>query len=278
VKPMLAVVQMTATEDISYNFDVCQSLIQKAARFSAKLVCLPENFAFIGENSNRNKEIAEPLQGELLKSYCLLAKKNQVWLSLGGFLEKSVSQQIFNTHVIVDNTGEIKATYRKVHLFSIDISNNALLDESKTITSGEELVAVQSPVGLLGLSICYDLRFSALYRTLANIGSQIMLVPAAFTSTTGKAHWETLLRARAIESQSYVAAAAQTGIHNAKRASHGHAMIVDPWGTIVGQCSEGASIALAPIDLDYLAAVRRRIPVLKHQRVDVYQKPVTVYE
>ncbi len=275
---MLAALQMTSTENLAHNYDVCQSLIQKAARLGAKLVCLPENFSFLGEDSQQNKQIAEQPKGELLQSYCALAKKNQVWLSLGGFLEISPSQQIFNTHIIVDDTGDIKASYRKVHLFSLDMASSSALDESKTITSGDELVVARSPLGILGLSICYDLRFSALYLALANQGAQIMLVPAAFTSTTGKAHWEILLRARAIETQAYVAAAAQTGVHSGKRSSHGHAMIVDPWGNIVAQCSEGDGIALAPIDLDYLAAIRKRIPIFKHQRPDVYQKPVIIYE
>ncbi len=275
---MLAVTQMTATENVSKNYAVCKSLIEKAAHLGAKLVSLPENFAFLGENSEQSQKIAEPLHAAMFQSYCQLAKEYRVWLSLGGFLEKDAYQNIFNTHIIVDDTGKIKATYRKVHLFSLDMLTSPALDESKTNSGGHELVIAKSPLGQLGLSICYDLRFSGLYAALVNQGAQILLVPSAFTSTTGKAHWETLLRARAIETQCYVAAAAQTGVHNRNRESHGHAMIVDPWGRIVAQCSEGTSIALAFIDLDYLAAVRKRIPVLKHQRPDVYQKPVIIHE
>ncbi len=278
MKHMLVALQMTATDDINHNYHVCKDLIEKAALLGAKLIALPENFAFLGESAAQNKKIAEPLHGEIFQSYCNLAKEYRIWLSLGGFCEKGDDGRIFNTHVIVDDAGQIKATYRKVHLFSLDMPTSSLLDESKTISSGEELVIAKSPVGRLGLSICYDLRFSGLYAALANQGAEVILVPSAFTSVTGKAHWEILLRARAIETQCYVVAPAQTGIHNSSRESHGHAMIVDPWGTIVSQCSEGSDIAIASVDLDYLAAVRKRMPILKHQRPDVYQKPVVAHE
>jgi len=271
MNPLLAVTQMTSTNDEQQNYDAAKILVEKAALKGAKLICLPENFAFLGENNEESRLHAMPLNSQKLRSYVELAKKYHIWLSLGGFLEKSESDsQFFNTHIIVDNTGQVKAIYRKIHLFSTDITNRLSLDESKLVNSGNQISVVHSPVGILGLSVCYDLRFSGLYWSLLKKNAQVMLIPAAFTSTTGKAHWEILLRARAIETQSYVVAAAQIGIHNKNRRTHGHAMIVDPWGTIIAQCGEEMGLAFAEIDLQYLATIRQRIPVQKHHRPDIY--------
>lgn len=177
-----------------------------------------------------------------------------------------------NTHLVVSEEGAVLCAYRKGHLFNVDLPGGLRLRESDYTLAGSELHLVRTPAGVLGLSTCYDLRFPALYEALRGAGAEILAVPAAFTVPTGCAHWEVLLRARAIEAQCYVAAAAQVGRHNEKRASWGHAMIIDPWGTILAQCGggDGATIAVAEVDLDLLDDVRRRMPVFEHRRPDLY--------
>jgi predicted amidohydrolase len=276
VKQSIAVAQMTSNEHVDHNFDVCQRLVKEARQRSAAFLSLPENFAFFGQNSEDSLAMAEPLDGPLFGRYRALAKENQLWVSYGGFQEKAPGNRTYNAHVVVDDEGNIRSVYRKVHLFSLDIANALTIDESELVTPGRELVVAKTPVAKFGLSVCYDIRFAPLYRSLTRAGAQVLLIPAAFTATTGKAHWEVLLRARAIENQCYVAAAAQTGRHNAKRKSHGHAMIVDPWGTVLAQCPEGEGVALAPIDLSYIDAIKARMPVLKHDRPDVYQSTVSM--
>ena len=271
MKKLVAVAQMTSTDDLKKNLKTCQDLTKQAALRGASLISFPENFAFLGDDHKQSLAQACFVNEDLITPYFELAAKYKMFLSLGGFLEKCEStDKTYNTHLIINQSGEICATYRKIHLFSLSVDNASILDESKIATAGSKIITIQSPVGILGLSICYDLRFSGLYWSLVNNKAQVLLIPAAFMETTGKAHWEILLRARAIETQSYVVAAAQCGRHNAKRKSYGHAMIVDPWGNIIAQCSEGTGIACAEIDLDYLNQVRKRIPVFKDQRPDIY--------
>jgi len=268
---LLAVGQMTATADVDENHATCRSLVEKAKARGAELLVLPENFAFMGEKDDESKAIAEPLDGPLLARYRALAKEHEIWLCLGGFPERGPADgRSFNTHVVVNADGEIAAAYRKLHLFDVDVAGGPRLLESKGTAPGDTLVTVDSPVGQLGLSICYDLRFPELYLSLAQAGAEVLLVPAAFTLTTGKEHWETLLRARAIETQCFVAAAAQRGVHNARRQSFGHAMIIDPWGTVVAQCADHTGIAVAEVDLEWMTRVRQQIPVWNHRRPEVY--------
>lgn len=275
MQPLLAVTQMTSTEHVDKNWQTCARLIEEARVRGASLVSLPENFAFIGPDGERAR-MAEPLDGPLFRRYRDLAARHKVWVSFGGFQEKGPSAHNFNTHVVVDDQGEIRSVYRKTHLFVLDIPDMVSLDESKLVEPGHEMVLSKTPLGQAGLSICYDIRFGGLYSALADAGAELMLIPAAFTATTGKAHWEILLRARAIETQCYVAAAAQFGAHNAHRRSHGHSMIVDPWGTVVAQCSETEGVAVAPIDLSYLRAIREHMPVREHKKPALYQSPVSL--
>lgn len=188
--------------------------MQGAAAAGAKVLFLPENFSFLGRSPAESLAIAEPLDGPLMKRYQDLAKQHKIWLSLGGFQEKGPdSSHLYNTHVIIDDSGDIKASYRKIHLFDVDVPGGPRLKESEFTVPGEGLSCVSTPFGKLGLSVCYDLRFPALYQKLAfQMGAEILLVPAAFTVPTGEAHWHTLLRARAIETQCYVIAAAQAGM------------------------------------------------------------------
>lgn len=233
------------------------------------MLFLPENFSFLGSSPSESVSIAEPLEGPLIARYAALARRHSLWLSLGGFQEKSRdATKLHNCHVIIDHEGRTVTSYRKIHLFNVDIPGGPVLMEGKFTAPGTGLVACKSPAGRLGLSICYDLRFPEVYQRLTyDLGAEILLVPSAFTVATGQAHWEVLLRARAIETQCYVVAAAQTGKHNEKRESYGHSMIIDPWGRVVAQLSDpGATgIAVADIDIGAMREVRRQMPVAAHR-------------
>ena len=269
--PRVAVGQMCASSDVEKNFEVVADLCSQAKDRGCSMLFLPECFAFIGVKGTDALAVMEPLNGPLLGRYRELAAKNGLWLSLGGFAEQGPDcDRRFNAHIIVNDAGEIRASYRKIHLFDVDMGdvNGPVLMESRTAAAGETLVTCDSPAGKLGLTVCYDLRFPEMFARLRyELGCEMMLVPSAFTKPTGQAHWETLLRARAIETQSYVVAAAQAGVHSEGRASHGHAMIVDPWGKVVAELDgEGTGIAVADVDLGYLKDVRSRIPVETHRR------------
>ena len=270
--PRIAVGQMCASSDVEKNFEVVADLCSQAKDRGCAMLFLPECFAFIGVKGTDALAVMEPLDGPLLGRYRELAAKHRLWLSLGGFPETGPDRgdRRFNVHVIVDASGEIRASYRKIHLFDVDMGdvNGPVLMESRTAAAGETLVTCDSPAGKLGLTVCYDLRFPEMFARLRyELGCEMMLVPSAFTKPTGQAHWETLLRARAIETQSYVVAAAQAGAHSEGRASHGHAMVVDPWGKVVAELDgEETGIAVADVDLGYLKDVRSRIPVETHRR------------
>ncbi|KAL5733375.1 hypothetical protein ACOSP7_032714 [Xanthoceras sorbifolium] len=266
----VAVAQMTSVNDLAANFATCSGLVKEATSAGAKLLCFPEIFAYVGAKDGDSLKVAEPLDGLIMQQYCSLAREYGIWLSLGGFQEKGHDDaHQCNTHVVIDDTGKIKSTYRKIHLFDVDIPGGRAYKESKFTEPGKEVVAVDSPFGRLGLTVCYDLRFPELYQQLRfQHEAQVLLVPAAFTKQTGLAHWEILLRARAIETQCYVIAAAQAGKHNDKRESYGDSLIIDPWGTIVGRLPDRLStgIAVADIDFSLIDSVRSNMPIAKHRK------------
>ena len=237
------------------------------------MVFLPEACDFIGENRQQTLTLAQPLDGQTVREYQRMAVTHSVWLSLGGVhtVTEGEEGRTGNTHVIVNSEGKIVKTYNKTHLFDVNIPGSVSLSESAYVTPGSSLPPpVPTPLGKLGLGICYDLRFPEHSLALARAGAELLTFPSAFTVTTGQAHWESLLRARAIETQCYVVAAAQTGKHNGKRSSYGHSMIVDPWGVVVAQCGEGEGMAMASIDLEYLHTVRGNMPVQQHRRPELY--------
>lgn len=221
-------------------------------------------------------KIAEPLDGPIMQRYCSLARESNIWLSLGGFQEKGPDDShLYNTHVLIDDSGRIRNKYRKIHLFDVDVPGNMTYKESNFTMAGKDIVAEDSPVGRLGLTVCYDLRFPELYQQLRfQHHSQVLLVPSAFTKVTGEAHWEILLRARAIETQCYVIAAAQAGRHNEKRESYGDSLIIDPWGIILARLPDRVSTgtAIAEIDLSRIDVVRTRMPISEHKKLDGCQK------
>ncbi|CAE1263837.1 NIT1 [Acanthosepion pharaonis] len=275
-KPLIAVCQMTATANKEDNFTICKSLIENAKFRGVQMVFLPECFDYVGKSWKQSVEMSEDLGGDLISRYRALAKKHMLWLSLGGFHQKNDSKTVKNTHVLIDSNGEIAGNYVKLHLFDVDLRETKLHESDYTYPGQVITPPIESPVGKIGLSICYDLRFPELAIALTKQGAQILTYPSAFMEPTGVAHWESLLRSRAIENQCYVVAAAQVGKHNDKRSSYGHTMVIDPWGTIIAECSKGTGMCLAEIDLDLLEKVRREMPVWNHRRSDLYGQVLSI--
>ncbi|XP_010260122.1 PREDICTED: nitrilase-like protein 2 [Nelumbo nucifera] len=266
----VAAAQMTSINDLSANFNTCTRLVKEAVAAGAKLICFPENFSYMGAREGESLKIAENLDGPIMQGYCSLARESNIWLSLGGFQEKGPDDShLYNTHVLIDETGNIRSTYRKIHLFDVDVPGGMVYKESSFSKAGKDIVAADSPIGRLGLTVCYDLRFPDLYQQLRfQHKAQVLLVPSAFTKVTGEAHWEILLRSRAIETQCYVIAAAQAGWHNDKRESYGDTLIIDPWGKVVSRLPDRSSTGLAVADIDFslIDSVRTRMPISEHRK------------
>ncbi|KAI7864500.1 carbon-nitrogen hydrolase [Spinellus fusiger] len=271
---LAAVGQFCATSCVATNQKICSGLVSKAVQQGAKMLFLPEASDFLSETKAQALAMTSSLEASsFLLHIQKAAKEHALWVSVGVHEKSEITPLLYNTHVVVDALGHVVASYRKVHLFDVDIHHGPRLMESETTQKGSELGAVlPTPLGNVGLQICYDLRFAEQSIAQRQRGADILTFPSAFTVKTGAAHWEPLLRARAIETQTYVVAAAQVGQHNAKRTSYGHAMIVDPWGTVIAQCPEVSlpSIALASIDLDVLGRIRTEMPILHHRRHDLY--------
>lgn len=268
----VAVVQHNATTDVISNLAILTDLSRSARADGARVICWPEAFAYLGRHEGK-REILEPLPhgGPILRHCRSLAAELGCELLLGGFHEAIPSdpQRCYNTSVYLDSNGDIRATYRKIHLFDVDIENGPNLRESRHTSPGDQVVTTDTLFGALGLTICYDLRFPVLYQSLVNQGAIAVSVPSAFTATTGALHWHTLLRARAIEAQCYVIAPAQHGRHSNHRASYGHSLIVDPWGQIVAEIEDGDGYALAEINPAEVERARREIPSLANQRLKI---------
>ena len=264
---LAAAVQMTSTADAERNLAAAEGLVEEAASRGAALVGLPENFAYLRAEGQPVPE-AQALDGPWVGRMSSLARRLKITLLLGSLPERVPGDvRVRNTSVLLGPDGRTLAVYRKIHLFDIDLPGMEHLKESRSVVPGEEVVLAETPFGPMGLSICYDLRFPELYRELTRRGARILAVPSAFTERTGKAHWEVLLRARAIENLAYVLAPAQVGTHGPGRASHGQAMIVDPWGAVLAQAPEGEGVALAELDFPRQDRIRRELPALNHARL-----------
>jgi predicted amidohydrolase len=264
---LVGVVQMTSTSDAERNLATAEGLVERAAARGATFVALPENFGFL-RSEGEPVPGAQPVDGPWVQRMATLARRLEVTLLLGSIPERiEGSPLIHNTSVLLGPAGDTLATYRKIHLFDIDLPGMEHLKESKRVRPGREVVVAQTLLGPVGLSVCYDLRFPELYRELTRRGARILCVPSAFTEHTGRAHWELLLRARAVENLAWVLAPAQVGHHGGGRASWGHAMIVDPWGTVVAQVAEGEAVALAEVDLGRQQRLRAELPALTHARL-----------
>lgn len=262
----VAAVQMNSLPDVQKNLTQAEELIELAANQGASLVSLPENFSFMGpetEKVQQAEEIAEKTEKFLQR----VVKKFQITLLGGSFPVPNDDGKVYNTSVIYTPDGEEVCRYHKVHLFDVKLPDGNTYEESATVSAGTSLPPIyrDDTFGNLGLSICYDVRFPELYRYLAKQGAEILFVPAAFTAYTGKDHWQALLQARAIENTCYVVAAAQTGKHYGRRQSHGHAIIIDPWGIVLSDAGEEPGIAIATIEPSHLEQVRRQMPSLQHR-------------
>jgi predicted amidohydrolase len=268
MKFRVAAIQMLASDDKAANLNEAVRWIRRAAADGARVVALPEVFIWRGEK-RKEREAAEPIPGPTTKAMSSLARELEIHLLAGSILETiPQSDKVYNTSLLFGPRGQLIAAYRKIHLFDVDLANGVCARESDTRAYGDQVVFAPTELCPMGLTICYDLRFPELYRALAKGEAKVIFVPSAFTSYTGQAHWETLLRARAIENQVYVVAPDQFGKNPKSFETHGHSMIVDPWGRIVAELADGPGVAIAEIDLDYLMKVRAELPALTHCKLN----------
>ena len=263
----VAAVQMASGPNVAANLSEAQRLIDMAVAAGAKLVALPEFFAIMGMQET-DKVVAAEVDGKgpIQKFLATQAKKHGIWL-VGGSVPLTCDnpEKVRNACLIYDDKGKRVARYDKIHLFGLDLGNEHYMEQT-TIEPGNRLVVIDSPFGRIGLSICYDLRFPELYRAMGDV--DIILVPAAFTATTGRAHFETLVRARAIENLAYVIAPAQGGYHVSGRETHGDSMIVDPWGNVLDRLPRGSGVVVAGVNRAYQEGLRKSLPALKHRTLD----------
>jgi nitrilase len=266
----VAAIQMASGPNVNANLLEAARLIQEAAKAGARLVVLPENFALMGMSEQDKLRIKEePGKGPLQEFLSEQARKNKIWI-VGGTLPLSSDDpnRVRAASLLYDDQGKQVIRYDKIHLFDVSIhESNEQYNESQTIEAGNEVVVVDTPFGRIGMAVCYDLRFPGLFRQMSEQGAEIFVLPAAFTAITGKAHWDILVRARAIENLGYVIASAQGGYHANERETYGHSMIVDPWGIVLDKLPRGSGVVIAEIDREQLHELRRSFPVLEHRRL-----------
>ena len=268
----VAAIQMVSTDNVSENLQQAEKLIEEAVTKRAKLITLPENFPLMCKHDEDRLQITESFDdGPLQLFLSEQSKKYKIWL-LGGTipLKSNTPEKVFATNLLFNPHGECIARYDKIHLFDVvlDDRSGESYRESKTFESGNDIVVAQTEIGNIGLSVCYDLRFPEMYRKMHNKNVQIITAPSAFTATTGKAHWETLLKARAIENLCYLVASNQGGVHANGRETWGHSMIVDPWGEILAEVKERTGVAVAQINIEKQNNLRERFPALTHRQLD----------
>lgn len=265
-----AVVQLDSQNDKGANLERISRLVDEAAAGGAKLVSLPEVMNFIGEMV-KDEDRPEAVPGRSTELLMKKAKEHDIWIHSGSFAENIPGdKRHYNTSVMIDRRGEIVASYRKIHTFDVTLPDGTVCDESARVHPGKEIVTVETELGVLGFSICYDIRFPELFRLMALEGAQVLFTPANFTLPTGKDHWEPILRTRAIENGCYVVAAAQIG-KKPRFVAYGSSMVIDPWGTVLTRARETEGVSFAEIDLDYVDRVRGQLPSLKNRRPDVYE-------
>ena len=273
----IAAIQTSSSDNVAENLARIEPFIEQSAEDGAKLVILPECCAFMQSSVTQLLNTAEErnpqnsAQGEIQAAFSKFAEKYQVGIIVGSLPVKSSNREkVTNTLMVFDDLGNRIACYDKIFLFDVELPTGEVYRESSYTEAGVEIEVDATPAGKIGLSICYDLRFPELYRELVSLGAQILIVPSAFSATTGKDHWLPLLKARAIENCCYVVAPAQFGLHNGKRKTWGHTVIIDPWGKILTELESGWGIVSADIDLKMLESVRAQLPSLKHIRNDLF--------
>jgi nitrilase len=261
----VAAIQMASGPNVEGNLSEARRLVAKAAEQGAKLVVLPEFFAIMGMNEQDKVKVREQAgQGPIQQFMSETARRHKLWLMGSLPLAANAPDKVRNSLLVFDETGAQVARYDKIHLFNLTLGNESY-NEAQTIEPGDKVVVIDSPFGRIGLAVCYDLRFPELFRAMKDV--DIIVLPSAFTATTGKVHWEPLIRARAIENLSYVIAAAQGGYHVSGRETHGHSMIVDPWGRIVDELPRGSGVVIADVNPSYQASLRKSLPALTHRTI-----------
>lgn len=263
----LAAVQMTSQDDVKKNIKRATELLLIGVDSGAKFLSLPENFSFMGKEEEKLKIAENIIDGESINFLRDFSMRHKVWLHGGSIPIIAGDNKVYNSSLLVNDKGEIAARYDKIHLFDVNLEGNESYHESGFVKRGDTTVTCKTPFCIVGLSICYDLRFPELYREITGNGAKVIFVPAAFTVKTGKAHWEVLLRARAIENQCYIVASAQCGTHPVERRTYGNSMIIDPWGTVTARAGDEETVISADVDLDYQDEVRKSIPCLDHKRL-----------
>ncbi|SMO66968.1 carbon-nitrogen hydrolase family protein [Gracilimonas mengyeensis] len=266
MKTTIAAIQLNSQPKLNQNLDQIYHFIKEAAEEGAKLVGLPENFAFYGDDEAMVSQASE-ISGQVEEKLPEWAQEFGVYILAGGYPVPAENGKVYNHAIMVNPEGETIASYNKMHLFDVSLSEDEKYGESDYTQAGKpEPVVVGTPdLPKMGLSICYDVRFPELYRKQAEAGAELLTVPSAFTQTTGSDHWEVLLRARAIENTAYLIAPAQTGTHGEYRKTFGHAMIIDPWGKVLADAGIMPGVITAEVDLDYLEDVRKKLPSLRHR-------------
>jgi len=266
----VAAIQMTSGHIVADNLAVAGELLREAKEAGAEIACLPENFSFIGLRDSDKLQVAEPDGDGAVQSFLSsTARKLKMWILGGTIVIRGDSERrVANASLLIDAAGKRVARYDKIHLFDVTIpGRDEQYRESTHVTPGRTVVVADTPVGKVGLSVCYDMRFPELYRDLVSQGAEWLAMPAAFTVPTGRAHWETLLRARAIENLCYVVAPAQTGTHTSGRETYGDSLIVDYWGQVLSRLAKGSGLITADIDLAREAETRARFPVLDNRQL-----------
>ncbi|MCK9356541.1 MAG: carbon-nitrogen hydrolase family protein [Dehalococcoidia bacterium] len=265
----IAIAQTASGADKLQNIARATALVREAADTGAAIVALPETFDFRGDSA-RLGEIAEPLPGTAIGALMVVARERGIWVLAGSVHERHPDGgRPYNTSVLITPTGDIAATYRKIHLFDITIGGKSVA-ESAHYTRGNEIVCATAAGVKVGLSICYDMRFPELYRRFADVATDLIFIPSSFTTPTGAAHWEVLIRARAIENQCFVAAPGQAGIGAGGIPTYGNSMVVDPWGRVLARAGdEGEQVISATLDFDEMAAIRERLPALHNRKLPV---------
>jgi deaminated glutathione amidase len=259
----VAAIQMASGPNVEGNLSEARRLVAKAAEQGAKLVVLPEFFAIMGMTEQDKVKVREqPGQGAIQRFMSETARKHKIWLMGSLPLAATAPDKVRNSLLVFDETGAQVARYDKIHLFNLTLGNESY-NEAQTIEAGDKVVVIDSPFGRIGLAVCYDLRFPELFRAMKDVN--IIVLPSAFTATTGKVHWEPLVRARAIENLSYVIAAAQGGYHVSGRETHGHTMIVDPWGRVMDELQRGSGVVIADVNPSYQSSLRTSLPALSHR-------------
>jgi len=268
---VVAAIQMASGPNVKANLEEAERLIKTAVQQDAELVVLPENFAIMGMTEVDKVAIAETAgEGAIQQFLSQQASKHKVWI-VGGTMpiESSVTGKVYSASLLYNDSGDMVARYDKIHLFDVVLDDsNESYNESETIESGDDVVVVDTPFGKLGMAVCYDLRFPELFRAMADVGMEICVLPSAFTSLTGRAHWESLLRARAIENLCYLIAPDQGGYHKNGRETYGDSMIIDPWGVVLNRLPHGTGVVVSDIDLEKLRKTRKNFPALQHKRLD----------